>query len=154
MDPIKPNELVIFLRRPGLRVRTGIWLMPSQLVGYEKNEAARLGIIAADLRDILLDTLPAGTNFAPLDTDRILQLLNTISYRKDLGDCVLVHNLDLLLARLTQQQRVDVWKFTFAGFAYRRCALLLGMPATASSLLPAGETLNYWTKGKRLAVSL
>lgn len=150
---MKPSELVLFLRRPGLRVRTGIWLLPPYLVGQEPNEAARLGTIAVDLRCVLLESLPSGARFVPLDTDRILQLLDTISYRKDQGDCVLVYNLDLLLARLTHQQRVDVWQFIFTGFAYRPCALLLSMPATASSLLPAGEILHYWKQGKRLAVS-
>jgi hypothetical protein len=153
MEPIKPAELVSFLRRPGLRVRTGIWLMSSHMIGHESNEGARLGVIVVDLRSLLLDSLPEGAQFVPLDADRVLQLLNTVSYRKDQGDCVLVYNLDLLLARLTYQQRVDFWQFTFTGFAYRPCALLLGMPATASSLLPAGETLNYWKQGKRLAVS-
>lgn len=153
MEPIKPAELITFLRRPGLRVRTGIWLMPSHLVGQEPNEAARLSVMAVDVRGLLLDSLPSGARFVPLDTDRVLQLLDTISYRKEQGNCVLVYNLDLLLARLTQQQRVDVWQFIFAGFGYRPCALLLAIPATASSLLPAGEILNYWKEGKRLAVS-
>ena len=152
MEPIKPSELVLFLRRPSLRVRTGILLVPTRLVGQEANEAARLGVMAVDVRSILLDTVPSGAKFVPLDTDRVLQLLNTISYRKDQGDCVLIYNLDLLLARLTQQQRVDAWQFIFRGFGNRPCALLITMPATASSLLPAGEMLNYWKEGKRLAV--
>ena len=152
MESLKPFELVSFLRRPDLRVRTGIWLMPSHLFGQEANEAARLGVMAVDVRGMLLDTIPSGAKFVPLDTDRILQLLNTVSYRKEQGNCVLVYNLDLLLARLTQQQRVDAWQFIFSGFGHRPCALLIGMPATASSLLPAGEMLNYWKEGKRLAV--
>lgn len=152
MDPINPSELVLFLRRPGLRVRTGLWLMPRELIGQEQNEAARLGISALDLRNELLTSLPAGARFVPLDNDRVLQLLNTISLRKNQHDCVLIYNLDLLLARLTYQQRNDLWQFAFTGFAYRPCALLLTMPDTARSLLPTQEKLGYWEENRRLAI--
>lgn len=128
--------------------------MPPHVLGNEQNEAVPLGITAVDIRNELLNSQPSGAKFVPLDTDRVLQLLNTIAYRKNQGDCVLVHNLDLLLARLTHMQRNDFWQFALTGFAYRPCALLLGMPATAVSLLPTGDTLNLWIEGGRLAGSL
>jgi len=42
------SELVELLAKPTLRVRTGIWLYPMDLLGEEENEAVRLDVIASD----------------------------------------------------------------------------------------------------------
>jgi hypothetical protein len=145
-----PSELVSSLQRPALRVRTGLWLLPSHLIGQEANEAARLGVQATDLRQELLAQLPPETQYVPLDSDRILSLLHPISERRSMGDCALNYNLDLLLARLTHQQRADFWQFAFIGFSHRPSALLFTLPATAQNLLPGVEVLERWERGERL----
>jgi hypothetical protein len=145
-----PSELVSSLQRPALRVRTGLWLLDSCLVGQEANEAARLGVLAVDLRQDLLAQLPLETKFVPLDSDRLLSLLHPISERHFTGDCVLLHNLDLLLARLTHQQRADFWQFAFTGFSHRPSALLFTIPVSAENLVPGGEALGRWARGGRL----
>ena len=147
---LNPSELVTSLQRHALRVRTGLWLLPPDLIGQEANEAARLGILAVDLRHELLQQLPSDTQYVLLDSERLLNLLNAITERKALGDCVLVYTLDLLLSRLTQQQRANFWQFTFSGFAHRPSALLLTLPASAQNLLPGNETLDHWDRAERL----
>jgi hypothetical protein len=127
--------------------------MPLDLLGHEADEAVRLGISAIDLRQELLKSLPAAATFVPLDSDRILQMLDAIAGSTNQGNCVLVYTLDLLLAQLSHQQRTDFWQFAYQGFDHRPCALLLGIPATASSLLPASSMLFHWADGERFVSS-
>jgi len=144
-----PSELVASLQQPR-RVRTGLWLLPLHLIGQEANEAARLGIQAVDLRQALLQQLPPDTQYVSLDSDRLLNLLDASSQRKALGECVLLYNLDLLLSRLTQQQRSGFWQFAFSGFAHRSSALLLTLPVTAQDILPGERVLEEWADAGRL----
>jgi len=145
-----PSELVASLQRPALRVRTGLWLLPNPLLGQEANEAARLGIQAADLRAELLGQISPGSRYLSLDSDRLLALLDALSQRRSLGDCLLVHNLDLLLSRLTHQQRADFWQFVFSGFTHRPSALLLTLPITAQETLLSNTWMDLWESGERL----
>ena len=139
---MQPSELVALLRRQILRVRTGLWLIPPNLLGDERNEAVRLGVAAVDMRELLLNELPAGTAFVMLNADRVIQLLNQVAGQAHFGNCALVYNLDLLLARLTFQQRADAWGVIFDGLAYRQSSLVMAMPVTAKSLLPSDKRLE------------
>lgn len=150
MESTIPVELIERLCGPTLRVRTGIWLLPPQELDDAPNQAARIGIDTVDLRQMLLAALPEGASMVALSPSRIEELLDQIASRPASGGCVLVCNIDLLLARLTIAQREDVWSFVYDGFAHRRSALLLVMPATAHSLLPATTALGQWHLAARI----
>ncbi len=139
---MQPSELAALLRRQILRVRTGLWLISPNLLGDEHNEAVRLGIAAVDMRELLLGELPADTAFVMLNADRVIQLLNQVADQAHFGNCALVYNLDLLLARLTALQRVDAWDVILDGIPYRQSGLILAMPGTAKSLLPSDNRLG------------
>jgi hypothetical protein len=147
---MQSSELVALLRRQTLRVRTGLWLISPNLLGDEHNEAVRLGIAAVDMRELLLGELPADTAFVMLNADRVIQLLNQVADQAHFGNCALVYNLDLLLARLTVLQRVDAWDVVFEGLSYRRSGLVLTMPAKAKSLLPSHDRLGDLAAAGRL----
>lgn len=151
MNTTSPSELVALLRSRVLRVRTGLWLIPLQYLGKEEDEAARLGIDALDIRHPILADLPVGARFTGLSEVRLLEILNGIAQARGGSDCVLVYNLDLALARLRHQERLDIWRNLFGDFGYRARALLLTMPANADHLLPTSESMIAWRNDGRLA---
>jgi hypothetical protein len=153
MASISPSDLILLLRGHRLRVRTGLWLLPSDLLGHEADEAARLGIDAVDLRQTLLDELPQDTGFSGLDTACVIELLDNLCHSDRGSDCILMYNMDLLLARLRREERNEVWGLLYAGFSHRSRALLIVMPRGANTLLPATQSLQAWLRDGRLAGS-
>lgn len=150
MPSMQPSELVALLRRQILRVRTGLWLISPNLLGDEHNEAVRLGVAGVDMRELLLGELPVDTAFVMLNADRVLQLLGQVAGQSHFGNCALVYNLDLLLARLTVLQRVDAWNSILDGIPHRQSGLILAMPGTAKSLLPSDNRLGDLAAARRL----
>jgi hypothetical protein len=151
MEAISTGQLVALLRSRRLRVRTGLWLLKQELLGHEPAEAARLGIAHADLREIALANVPEGSRFARLDSMRVIQFLDDICMGNYDADCVLIYNLDLLLARLKRQERQEVWQDLYVNFPHRPRALLMTMPQDAEALLPPREALTAWRTDGRLA---
>lgn len=151
MNTTNPSELVTLLRGRSLRVRTGLWLMPGRFLGKEEDEAARLGLDALDIRRPILASLPEGARFVGLNAASLVETLDSIGQARSGSDCVLVYNLDLLLARLPRQERLEVWQSLYGAFGNRARALLLTMPASADNLLPTTEMLAAWRRDGRLA---
>lgn len=151
MNTTNPSELVALLRGRTLKVRTGLWLMPLPYLGKEEDEAARLGIDALDIRRPILAGLPAGARFTGLSVVSLVETLDGVAQARDGSDCVLVYNLDLALARLRRQERLDVWQSLFHEFGYRARALVLAMPVNAEQLLPTSERMMAWRNDGRLA---
>lgn len=147
-----PFDLIELLSGLTLTVRTGLWLTPTRLLGQEQDAAARLGIDAVDLRTPIKPRLPAGTRFLALSTQTLVTALDDVCKQKDGSECLLVFNLDLLLARLPRQERLDFWRFMFSGFPHRSRGLLLQMPRIAEHLLPPNQMLDAWRHDGRLAV--
>lgn len=145
-----PALLIPRLRGPTLRVKTGLWLAAKEVVKQAADHAARLGISCIDIRARLLGDLPADTRFTGLTAFRVVALLDGICDGNTGTDCVLVENLDLLLARLRALERTEVWEHLYAAHAHRKRALLLLMPNTAKHLLPSSEKLTAWREDGRL----
>lgn len=145
-----PALLIPRLRGPTLRVRTGLWLAPKEVIKQAADHAARLGISCADVRARLLVELPADTRFTGLTAFRVVSLLDGVCDGNAGTDCILVENLDLLLARLRAQERIEVWEHLYGAHAHRKRALLLLMPNTAKHLLPSSEKLTAWREDERL----
>ena len=127
--------------------------MPISMIGHEPDQAARLNIDAIDIRDPLKETLAEGTRFLGLNRDKIMQVLDQICEQFRGTDCILIYNIDLLLARLKQQDRFYVWTQLYNTFPHRRHALIIVMPEKAEQLLPPNKTLRLWNSDKRLAAT-
>jgi hypothetical protein len=151
MKTSEPKALIELLQKKMLRIRTGIWLMPVSMLGKEADHAARLNIDAVDIRDLLLNSLPQNTRYLGLNSDRIIHLLQEISDQIQGSECLLVSNLDVLLAKLSYSDVCYVWQYLFDTFPNRRHALILAMPEGASHLLPEYTSIKTWNKDKRLA---
>lgn len=148
------EQLLASLRSRRMRNRVGLWLVPAGQIGQAADAAARLGIDAQDLRQALLDRLPADTRFAGLSSQKLIDLLDTICKQPGSSDSVVVYHLDLLLSGLDYESQQDVWRTLWQGFPHRQRALLLVMPNTASHLLPNPSDVDAWRREGRLAGEL
>lgn len=136
-DPLSTvKALVGRLRRSTLRTRIGVWFMPLNYVGSERDIAARLGVEAVDARQPILQRLPKDTRYVRLTAGKVLEALDSIASHKGNTDCALVYNVDLLLAGLKREERQSVWQGVFDGLPYRVRALVIAIPVKASALLP------------------
>lgn len=148
-----PREVVELLQGQSLIHRTGIWIMPTNMLGHEPDQAARLNIDAIDIRQPLIDGLPEGTRYLGLSSDKIMQILDqTCEYFRGTS-CILIYNFDLLLARLRQQDRQYVWAQLYNTFPHRKHGLIVAMPEGAEQLLPQNTALKLWNSDKRLAAT-
>jgi len=148
-----PQEVIDLLKSSSLIYRTGIWLMPVTMLGNEPDYAARFNLDSVDIRSPLLESLPEGTRFLGLNEDKVLELLDHISEHARGSSCILVYNVDLLLARLHLQERVYVWSQLYNAFPHRKHGLLAVMPEGANHLLPPIAALKSWNSDKRLAAT-
>ncbi|SRR5258706_5724880 len=148
MAPTLPYNLVALLQSDKLRDRVGLWLMPLAWVGGESNESTRLRVASCDLKDTLLETLPAETRYSGLNAKKILELLQSIA--KQQPRCTLVYNVDVLFTRLKHQERLQVWDQLYNGFPHYPCALLIAIPETAVNPLSLSGALEKWQADGRL----
>ena len=148
------KELRDQLRRPGLRHRTGVWLMPTNLLGTERQIAARLNFEPLDLRTAFLDTLPPGTRYTGLTRPngylKLLQTLEDIGQSTHKQDCALIYHLDLLLSGVEVYGRDAFWQEVYNGLPYLSTALVLTLPKQAQKLFPA-VLQAQWEHDNRLA---
>jgi hypothetical protein len=154
MEPNEPlaevRALIAFLRRHTLRTRIGLWRMPVEWVGQEPDTATRLQIGAFDIRQAVQQQLAEGTRYVHLTFEKILEALDFVASSEEWTDCALVYNLDLLLAGLKRDERQRVWESLLGGLPYRRRALLLAVPATATQVLPSEQLMEVWQREGRL----
>lgn len=151
MEVKTASEVVKLIRANILRIRTGLWLLPATSLGQERNEAARLLVDVVDLRQRLIQRLPADTRFIGLTDQKVIELLDEVAEQEGQSDCALVYNLDLLLSHLKQQDIKNIWLHVIESMPHRSCALLITMPASATDLLPSDEQLVQLAREKRLA---
>lgn len=144
------RALIALLRRHTLRTRIGLWCMPLDYVGQELVKATQLQIDAFDVRQAIQQQLPEGTRYVRLTFEKILEALDFVASSRGWTDCVLVYNLDLLLAGLKRDERQRVWESLLGGLPYRQRALLLAVPATATQVLPSEPLLRLWQREGRL----
>ena len=151
MELISLRELARTVRSRVLRVRTGLWLTPIQLIGQEPDEAARISAEAVNMQALWLAQLPKDTRFVGIIGDKLLGAVDQVTQQTGKNDCTLLYNFDLLLARLTHSERIRVWQAIYAEMPHRNRGLIVAMPAVAKDLLPDDDALTHWAQEKRLA---
>jgi hypothetical protein len=153
-----PHELVEHLKEPGLRQRVGLWLLPTAQLGREEEAAARLGVRAVDLRQVLLDRLPAGTRYVGLARDdgwrRLVQLVDDVGRQTHTTGVVLACQADLLIAGLQMHHRRALWDELLLGLPYLRTGIVLTVPEISESVAPSPSQLQRWASDMRLATGL
>jgi hypothetical protein len=150
MDLTKPLELVEYLRRHNLRTNVGIWRMPLMEVGAEADIAFRLSVDSLDIVKYYRTTLDPRTDFARLSASRLFNTLDQIASTESLNNCVLIYNLDLLLAGLKEVEREQVWQDIYNRLPNRRRALLLTIPDIAIHLFPPEHLIQKLQSDDRI----
>jgi hypothetical protein len=146
---VTPEELVAQLNDPNRLVRTGVVLLPPDQIPSYRTLATRWGASAIDLAEIRLEHAPAGSRYLAISADSVVADLDSIATSTFDRHTVVVANLDLLLARLDERSRSDVWTFLLFSFRRRSTGLLLLMPAEADHLFPPVE-VQRWAEAGRL----
>jgi len=154
MDQVEPLELIEHLRRGTSRTNVGIWRMPLSKVGHESDIAFRLSINtqveALDINAYYRSKLDPRTDYARLSASKLFDTLDLIASSQGISDCVFIYNFDLLIARLNEEERRQLWQDLYNRFPNRDRALLLAIPESAVHLLPSDSLLEKWQKESRL----
>lgn len=150
MVPTELHTLVAYLRQGTPRTRVGLWRAPLSWVGKEADVAISLHVQAVDVADFYLSQLPKGADFARLSPAKIVETLDTVASSLGSSNCVLVYNLDLLLAGISSEDRQQVWQDLFNRFPHRLRALVIMLAETAVQLLPTEQLLEKWENESRL----
>lgn len=150
MAKTDPASLVNFLRSKTSRTRVGLWRSPLDQIGKEAEIAAHLGIEALDISKYYLSGLASGAEFARLSSAKVIQTLDKVASSNGKKDCVLIYNLDLLLAGIKVDERQQVWQNLFNHFPNRPRAIIIFISENASLLLPTENLLEKWQGESRL----
>jgi hypothetical protein len=144
------TEVINMLRHPGLRVRTGLWLLPPDQLEDLPDRAARLGIGYADLREPVLAAVLPEQRFLRFDVPDFIEALDSLCRGDHASGCLLVANGDLLAAKLGYNERRELWDTLYSGYPYRQRAVIMALPARATALLPGEQQLDLWRRDGRL----
>jgi hypothetical protein len=150
MAKTDPGSLVQFLRRKTSRSRVGLWRYPLNKIGKEYEIAVNLGVQALDISRYYLDQLPSGAEFARLSATKVIETLDSIASSIGPSDCVLIYNLDLVLAGLKTEERQLIWQDLYNHFPNRLRAIIIIIPESALPLLPTETLLEKWQNDSRL----
>ena len=149
-DVLTPISLVVYLRSLHLRSRTGILLLHQSHLGKEEAIAVQLGIEALNYSALLLESLPEKTDYVTITSVTEEARLFEIAQRRSGMEVVLIYNFDLVLSKLTLDERSRLWENLRERFAKSAKALLFAVPAAATHLLPQGAEWHLWEEGNRI----
>lgn len=144
-----PDELVAQLNDTNRLIRTGVVHLPPDHIPLYRSLATRWGASAVDLTEVCRERSPVGSRYLGISADSIVSDLDSIATVTYERHTVVVANIDLLLARLDDRSRANVWTFLLSSFRRRSTGLLLLMPSEADHLFPAVEA-QLWEEAGRL----
>ncbi len=128
-------KMIEHLATPGMRVRTGILLAPPAELLRAEEIAARLNATPEDVAQRLLSRLPAGTRFAGITTQKVLEIVREVGECREGNLRALLVNLDLLLTKLSRDECEQFWFQFITSLPHLRRLLIALVPAQ-STILP------------------
>ena len=144
------TSLINLLRSKELTIRTGLLLLPPYALGHEAEVAAHFGLGHQDICAWILGNTPTGRNTLGLSSELILDVLTEVVSDVAIpGRCILISNVDLLLAGIDDQDKVHFWNFYRNSFRRER-GVVLCFPEKAFNLLPIEERKS-WEAIERIA---
>lgn len=153
MTAFDPPELARRLREGLVRLRTGVALLSPSWLGREEEVAARCGLESPlDLPTWVLERVPPGRTRLGLDWQVLVRdHLDVIAgASQPPGRCLLLANVDVLVAALRDEERRRLWGFLRETYRPQR-GLMLCLPEPAAHLFPPDERAA-WTAGERLTI--
>ncbi|GEM_PF-5216576 len=150
---MKLIDLIQYLRQPMLRLRTGLWLVPGELLGKEPDYILSLpvGCDVMDLRQAVINFRPTSSPYAAITPEHIHFWLDHILENDIQHDVAVLTQLDLLLASLSADERQVVWKILLNFFVRRSKALIFAIPQRAVGIIITEPEIQAWQNKDRLA---
>lgn len=149
MSEPEVRELVRVLKSPELRTRTGIVELPAALLVGAREWAIRWNVGLLDMQLWEMQRIPEGrTRFRLGAPDLSKHLSVATSELAPSHRAVLAANVDLLVARMKQEDRQNFWRHVRNTFR-PMCGLLVLMPSGALHLLAEAER-RLWIESDRL----
>jgi len=143
------EEFIQRLKTTSLQVRTGLVLAPLDHLPRVRQAIERHAVDVVDYLRWKLDQISPQQRFANLAADTLLHELTAFSSGNHSTGCVLVLNVDIALARLTEDERERVLSFLLSSLKRRPCALILLLPEGIRHIVPA-RVLEAWRPHGRL----
>lgn len=144
-----PDDLVAQLNDTNRLVRTGVVLLPPDQIPTYRALATRWGASAVDLAEVCRERAPVGSRYLGISADSIVADLDSIAIGTYDRNTVVVANIDLLLSRLDERSRANVWAFLLSSFRRRSTGFLFLLPREADHLFPAIDA-QLWEEAGRL----
>lgn len=149
-ESISVQEVTSLLRGNSLLCRTAL-LLGDSADGVKCEELSiQLGMGLVDCVRLRLSELESPGPTASLDRDAAIGILDTACQVEEGKSVILVLNWDLILARLTHEDRQYAWRFVWGSFKKRSKGLLLFVPRNADALLPSAKSIDEWRRAHRL----
>ncbi len=146
---LNPANIVHILSNGSILVRVGIAIASVDAMESLPMLGVQWDVTIVDIVERWFAKLPSGTRFAGINRATLLAELSAIANETLDRRCAMVANVDVFLAKLSEDERAEVWSFLFTALKKRPTALLLVLPAAGVDLLPAGE-IERWRSAGRL----
>lgn len=148
-NSIGPLQLAKSLVSPAAYYRTGLVLVPRELLGRESELAAIVWADPLDWVEWKLEHLDPGCRFLSLSHEALVGDVSLIASEATPGSCVLAYNGDVLLSGMPADERAFFWRFLRTALRPTN-AVIVALPAGAANLLPHKEA-TAWIGAGRLA---
>lgn len=150
--PMNLDNLVSLLKSEELRIRTGLLMVEPGGLPLVKEFGATLGLHCEDACELILRRTPEERKTIGLNVALVFEILTEIVDDATIsGSCVMVSNLDIVLAGLGQSERDRFW-YSLRGTFRRNRGLLAVFPVGAIAWMPVEERA-IWEKDGRLVYS-
>ena len=145
-------ELIQLLQQPVQRVKSGLWLVPEDVIGREADYISGLPVSCdcINLLEIVIESRPAGALSAAISPEHLLEWIDIGLETKGLRSCVVFTYLDLLLTRLSNAERSAVIS-NLRQLPHRQRSLVVCLPQRNITHLLDENELNFWRLNRRLA---
>ena len=116
----------------------------------ERELAIRIQAEPLDAAAYFLKNMPDGASFVKLDANRLTDMIHKLANHRGENKNLLVYNIDLLLAKITEGEREFFWSTLSAGLAHSLRNVVLLIPEKAAGLLPEHKEKARWEDQERL----
>ena len=147
MDPF---SLVRMLDTQDVQHRVGLLLVSPADIADPSPLLLKFNLANADIAKQFLLTLPVGARALGITQTKVLTVFDELAHTRHERVTLLLTNLDLMLARLNEDDRAGVWTFLRNNVRKRPTSVLIAFPDHADHLLHPSER-DAWEVSGRLA---
>ena len=129
--------------------RVAVVVCPAHLLHDPDTIALQLSIGTVDAISMYRQRFLDGAGVVGITLLRLREMVSKLAHRRYDYRTMLVLNLDILLARLTEAERVGFWSYARNGVRKGQTGVLVLLPDTADPVFPPSERA-MWERTDRL----